>query len=153
MGKAFEWIAHRDTYLGTKAGAPRTALEDWERDNVYGATFPKWETPYQSFIRPSINKATQRDPISAIFSGGAIGYLFGASVRSQKVGSVIGGAIGLKTSLYKKTYKTTTKSKFIPLQKHKNLRLLLKKQRQLRQKQLLLLLKKLQLLHLKKQRW
>jgi hypothetical protein len=123
MGKAFEWAAHRDTYLGTKLGAPRTALEDWERDNVYGSTFPKWETPYQSFIRPAINKSTQRDPVSAVFGGGAIGYLFGASVRAKKIGSVVGGAIGLGASMYGGAYEAFTGERFIPLQRRKELAL------------------------------
>lgn len=123
VGKAFEWIAHRDSYLGTKLGAPRTALEDWERDNVYGSTFPKWETPYQSFIRPSIDKSTQRDPISAMFGGGAIGYLFGATAKAQKIGSVIGGAIGIGASLYGKAYEQITGDRFIPLERRKQLAL------------------------------
>lgn len=121
MNRTWEWLAHRDTYVNTKLGAPRTAVEDWERDSVYGATFPRWEAPYQSFIKPAINKSTQRDPVSATLAGGAIGFLFGASVRSQKIGSVIGGTIGLAASTFGHAYEAATGDRFIPMDRRKEL--------------------------------
>ena len=65
MQRMGEYIAHRDTIFNTKFLNRRTATEDWEKRNVYGATFPEWQRPFESFIEPMLNKATQRDPISA----------------------------------------------------------------------------------------
>ncbi len=122
-GRFFEWLAHRDTYVNTKLGAPRTAVEDWERDNVYGASFPKWQTPYESFIRPAINKSTQRDVISATLAGGGLGYLFGATAQAKSIGSVLGGVMGASTSLYGMLYQKVTGDRFIPLERRKQLAL------------------------------
>lgn len=123
LGRGMEWLTHRDTYLNTKLGAPRTAVEDWERDNVYGATFPSWNTPYQSFISPMINKSTQRNPLMATLSGGGLGYLFGATAEAKAIGTVVGGALGLGASLYGHAYEAVTGDRFIPLERRKELAL------------------------------
>lgn len=123
LTRGWEWLSHRDTFVNTKLGAPRTAVEDWERDNVYGATFPKWSTPYQSFLKPAANKYTQRDPFTAAAAGGALGYLFGVSHQAKTVGSVIGGLVGASASLYGNAYEKLTGDRFIPLQRRKELAL------------------------------
>lgn len=38
-----EKLAHRNTFLNKKFLPDRTPTEDWERDNVYGATFAQWQ--------------------------------------------------------------------------------------------------------------
>lgn len=123
LGRTWEWFAHRDTYLNTKFLPERTALEDWERRNVYGTTFPKWETPVSSFINPSIQKSTQRNPITAALSGGTIGYLFGASPAAKAFGSVIGGTIGLGASAYGAAYEGLTGKRYLPQQRRKEIAL------------------------------
>ena len=50
MSRVGEYIAHRDTFFNSKFLNRRTATEDWERRNVYGATFPEWQRPYESYI-------------------------------------------------------------------------------------------------------
>jgi hypothetical protein len=65
ISKAAEIMAHRDTPLNTKFMPSRTAAEDWERQHVYGTTFPEWQRPFESFIQPMIHKSTQRSPIAA----------------------------------------------------------------------------------------
>jgi len=115
IGRTWEWLTHRDTYLNTKLGTPRTAVEDWERNNVYGATFPSWENPIQSFIKPAMHKASQRNPLAAASAGGVLGALFGASSRSAAIGSVIGGTMGLASSALGNAYEGITGDRYIPM--------------------------------------
>jgi hypothetical protein len=122
-GRFMEWLAHRDSYINTKMGAPRTAVEDWERDNVYGATFPQWQKPIESFIKPAIAKSTQRDPISATLAGGGLGYLFGVTAEAKGVGSFIGGSVGLAASIYGSMYERTTGDRYLPKSRRKELAL------------------------------
>ena len=65
LGRMGEMLAHRDTFINKKFINKQTATEDWERNNVYGATFPEWQRPFESFIEPMINKAGNRNPIAA----------------------------------------------------------------------------------------
>jgi hypothetical protein len=123
VGRFGEWLSHRDTYLNTKFLPTRTALEDWERENVYGSTFPKWEDPVSSFLAPAVNKATQRNIVTASLAGGTLGMLFGTSAPSRAIGSIIGGAIGAGASAYGTAYEKTTGERLIPTQRKKELQL------------------------------
>jgi hypothetical protein len=119
LGRGWEWLTHRDTYLNTKLGAPETAVEDWERNNVYGATFPSWENPISSFLKPAINKATQRNPFAAAAAGASLGYLFGSSHESKAIGAVVGGLTTTAASLFGSAYKAITGRRFIPIDRKK----------------------------------
>lgn len=121
LNRGFEYLAHRDTFLNSKFLRTRTALEDWERDHVYGATYPSWTSPVDSFIQPIINRSTQRDPISAATGTAFIGSLFGDSARARAMGGVIGGATGLGASMYGNAYEKITGNRFIPKSRKKEL--------------------------------
>jgi hypothetical protein len=123
VGRAVEWLQHRDTYFNTKFLPVRTAVEDWERDNVYGATFPQWQTPIQSFLEPMMDKATQRDPISAALGLGTVGSLFGVSHKAKLAGSIVGGLTGLGSSMYGKAYEAITGDRYLPSERRKELAL------------------------------
>lgn len=123
VGRFGEWLSHRDTYFNRKFLPITTAVEDWERDNVYGATYPQWQTPIESFLKPMFYKATQRDPITAPLGLGAVGSLFGVSPQAKLFGSTIGGAIGLGASLYGKAYEGITGNRYIPARRKQELAL------------------------------
>lgn len=99
INRVGEYIAHRDTFFNSKFLNKRTAVEDWERRNVYGSTFPQWQRPYESFIEPMVNKASQRDPITATLAMGAAGSFFGRTVAGKTAASIIGGAMGFASSV------------------------------------------------------
>jgi hypothetical protein len=98
-------------------------MEDWERSNVYGSTYPSWSSPYESFVEPLINKSTQRNPIAAASAMGAIGYLFGATTRARAMGSILGGVIGGAAAMYGSATEALTGQRFIPKQRKKELML------------------------------
>ena len=118
-----EYVAHRDTLFNTKFMQNRTAVEDWERRNVYGATFPEWQRPFESFISPMINKATQRNPIVAASALGFSGSLFGRTTRGKLFGSLVGVATGFTASSIAQTSQAISGERYIPLERKKELAL------------------------------
>ncbi len=118
-----EYLAHRDTFFNTKFMNKRTATEDWERRNVYGSTFPEWQRPYESFIEPMVNKASQRNPIVATAAMAAAGSMFGKGMRGKTLGSIIGGAAGFASSIRGNLHEAITGDRFIPETRKKELAL------------------------------
>jgi hypothetical protein len=118
-----EYLAHRDTLFNTKFMQKRTAVEDWERRNVYGSTFPEWQRPFESFIQPMINRATQRDPISAAAALGFSGSLFGRTPRAKLFGSLVGATTGFTASSLGQTVQKLSGERYIPRERRKELAL------------------------------
>jgi len=122
-GRIGEYIAHRDTYFNTKFLNNRTAQEDWERRHVYGATFPQWQNPIESFIMPMLYKSTQRNPIAAAIGGGIAGSFFGATAGAKSFGSLAGFAAAGSYSLYGNAKEITTGERFLPKERKKQMAL------------------------------
>jgi hypothetical protein len=118
-----EYLAHRDTIFNTKLMQKRTAVEDWERRNVYGSTFPQWQRPFESFIQPMIDKSTQRNPIAAAAGLGVAGSLFGRTARGKLFGSLLGTATGFTASSIGNISQAVSDERYIPLHRKKELAL------------------------------
>lgn len=123
IGRMGEYLAHSDNFILSKAFGKKTALEDWERTNVYGTTFPQWQSPIESYIQPMVNKATQRDPITAAATLGTIGAMFGRTPRARLFGTTVGVATGATASLAGKGYEAITGERYIPKERKKELAL------------------------------
>lgn len=121
--KIGEYLAHKDTLFNTKFLQKRTAVEDWERRNVYGATFPEWQRPFESFISPMINRATQRDPISAAAALGLAGSAFGRTPRAKMLGSLVGATTGFVASSLGNAIEAISGDRYIPRERRKELAL------------------------------
>ena len=122
-GRIGEYIAHSDNFAINKTIGKRTATEDWERKHVYGATFPEWQRPYDSYIKPMIDKSTQRDPITAATGLGIAGSLFGRTAKAKLLGTAVGVTTGLAASTYGQASELITGERFIPKQRKKELAL------------------------------
>jgi len=123
MQRLGEYVAHRDTLFNTKFLNKRTATEDWERRNVYGATFPQWQRPFESFIEPMLNKATQRDPLTAAAALGITGSFFGRTPKARLFGSALGTIVGGGVSAISQLGEKLTGERYMPLQRKKELAL------------------------------
>ena len=123
IGRVGEYIAHTDNFIVHKFGGKRTAIEDWERRNVYGATFPEWSRPYEGFIEPMVNRATQRNPIVAGAALATAGALFARTPRARLFGSVVGGTVGVGASLVGNISEMVTGDRFLPQQRKQELAL------------------------------
>lgn len=123
VGRVKERIEHSDTYFNTKFLQKRTAVEDWERDNIYGATFPEWQNPIEDFLKPMAYKSTQRGPLVGAASMGFVGSLFGKTLKAKAIGSFIGGTVGLTAGSYGKIYEGITGRQFMPERRKKEIAL------------------------------
>ena len=123
VGRVKEKIEHSDTYFNTKFLQKRTAVEDWERDNVYGATFPEWQNPIDDFLQPMMNKSTQRGPLLAATTMGFVGSLFGKGPKAKAIGAFIGGSAGFAAGSYGKAYEAITGRQFMPASRKKEIAL------------------------------
>ena len=122
-GRMGEYIAHSDNFVLSKIFGKRTALEDWERRNVYGATFPEWQRPIESYINPMLQKATQENPVVAAASLGFVGSMFGRTPGAKLFGTVVGVAAGAGSSIYGNAYEAVTGDRYIPAERKKELAL------------------------------
>lgn len=123
MLKMGEYMAHRDTFINTKFFPNRTAQEDYERRHVYGATFPEWQRPIESFIRPAYNKSTQRNPVAAGLITAGIGSMFAKTPGTRAVAASAGFTTGLAYSASAKVNEAVTGQRFIPKERKKQLAL------------------------------
>ncbi|MEY4332306.1 MAG: hypothetical protein RLZZ196_1044, partial [Bacteroidota bacterium] len=123
LGRMGEYIAHRDTFINTKLLQNRTAQEDWERRNVYGATFPQWQNPVESFIKPMYFKSQGRSPLSSGLIMAGVGASFGRTPGARAAGTLIGFATGSGYSMYNKAKQKITGERFIPEERKKQLAL------------------------------
>jgi hypothetical protein len=123
MGEFGEYLAHRDTFINTKLMPNRTAQEDWERRNVYGNSFPEWQSPVESFIKPIYYKATQRNPITGGLIVAGIGASFGRGPKEKAIGALVGMTTGTTYSAYQKTKEAITGERFMPKERKKQMAL------------------------------
>lgn len=124
FGKAWESIAHFDSYANTKVLQVRTAAEDYERKQVYGKDFKEWTQPVGDFLMPSIWKNMNRNAVYGMASGAAVGYMFGAiGSKGSKYGKLMGTLAGAATmagaKMYKAGYEATTGERWIPKEKQR----------------------------------
>lgn len=114
MERGWEKFTHLDTPFHTKFMQNRTAVEDWERNNVYGSTFPQWQNPIEDFFMPMLHKSTQRNPISAALVLGGTGTLFGKSARGKVIGATIGAGLGFASSVIGKGQEMISGKRYMP---------------------------------------
>jgi hypothetical protein len=123
LGRMGEMLAHRDTFINKKFINKQTATEDWERNNVYGTTFPEWQRPFESFIEPMINKAGNRNPIAAATTLAVAGTFFGETSKGKLVMSTLGAVTGFSVSSLHTANEAITGEQFIPRTRKKELAL------------------------------
>jgi len=123
LGRLGEAIAHSDNFIVNKVIGDKTAVEDWERKNVYGSTFPQWQNPISSFIAPMVNKATQDNPLVASVSLAAVGSFFGATPRARAFGATVGLITGGASSIYGQAAELISGDRYIPMQRKQELAL------------------------------
>lgn len=113
----WERFKHMDTYFHKKLLPDTTAVEDWERHNIYGSSFPEWQRPIESFVKPAVYKATDKNPLRAGVGLAVFGHLFGATPRAKAAGRLMGGLIGTGASAFGSGYEAITGQRYIPAQR------------------------------------
>lgn len=123
LGRGWEWLSHRDTFINDKFLPNRTAIEDWERDSVYGPTFPTWSSPIEGYVSPFLHKSSQRNPIASALAGATFGGLFGRTPRAKAAGAIIGAVAGSSASVYGAGYEAVTGKRWMPADRRKEIAL------------------------------
>jgi len=114
-----DYLQHTDNFVNNKFFGKRTATEDYERRHVYGSTFPEWQRPVESFIRPIYDKGTQRNPLLAAGVGAVALGLFGKGPRAQ----FILGSFGALTVGGFSAIQRSKEERYIPQERKKQLAL------------------------------
>jgi hypothetical protein len=122
-GARWERIAHFESPLNTKFLQVRTALEEYERDQVYGKDWATWENfmisdylipGYQSMIRHDFMESVARGAGAGLF----IGMLLGGA-RWAKGGAIVGAISTGIGNLYRQYYEKETGETWIPERRRK----------------------------------
>jgi len=117
FGAAWERISHMNTIFNTKLMQTRSAIESYERRDLYGKDFQRWETPIKSFLEPALNVATN-SPIG-ILGAAIVGSLFGAKPYAKLIGAVVGAGVVGASKIYKTAYEVSTREKWVPERRRK----------------------------------
>ncbi|MEG1870437.1 MAG: hypothetical protein RR192_00385, partial [Peptostreptococcaceae bacterium] len=119
FGKAWENIAHFDSFANTKLLQVRSATEDYERKHVYNKDFKEWQDPVKDFLKPFVWTNTNRT--GGVLIGAGVGYMFGSagSKYGKLLGAVAGAALVGGSKMYKAGYEAKTGEKWIPEEKRK----------------------------------
>lgn len=120
-GSVFESISHKDTPFNTKFMQARSALEQYERRDVYGKDWQSWTSPIEGFLVPTIQNTIRKSPLVSTALGVFVGGLFGAAGNryGKLVGGAIGGSIGLIGGLSVYAKEKTTGQAYIPKRRQK----------------------------------
>lgn len=124
VGRTWEGLVHSDNVITNKFMRVRTALEQFERGEVYGTDKAKWDDPIGTIITPTINSLVHKDPITAGLQGAFIASMFArTNAATSKIpflrtklaigGAVVGAALAtLRTVQENVTNTTWTPSRY-----------------------------------------
>lgn len=119
-GERWENIAHASTPLNTKFLQVRTAVEEYERDQIYGKDWATWDNfMLNDYIVPTLQGIGRFDsPLWSMAAGAttglALGRLFLKGGRPTKLMSIAGGLFGLGSNVFYKNYEKEHGEKWIP---------------------------------------
>lgn len=114
FGRAWEFIAHRDTPINTKFLQVRSPLESYKRRDIYGKDWQSWSEPVSDFVVPTYQSFITKNPVMATGLGAFIGSLFGRTTKGKLIGAAIGGiTVGLG-ALRRSAEERLTGEKWIP---------------------------------------
>lgn len=114
VGRIWEEFAHRDSPFHTKYLQVRSALESYERRDLYSKSYQEWTEPIGDYLIPTFQSFIRHNPLVATGLGVLLGAQFGHTPFGRLVGAVIGGAsVGLG-ALYRAGYEASTGEVWIP---------------------------------------
>lgn len=91
-----EGLVHSDNMLTNKLLRVRTALEQFERGEVFGTDDSKWDDLWGNYGEPTINSFIAKDPLTGGIQSAIAASLF---VRSAKAKGRVAGAAGILGAL------------------------------------------------------
>jgi len=119
-GPVWETFSHLDTPIGTKFLPARSALEDYERSEIYGENFGSWDRPVQSWIIPTARSVASKPVAYATGFGAVMGMLYGRDVKGRAIGAAAGAGLSFMLSSGRSIYENTTGKQWIPKETRRN---------------------------------
>jgi hypothetical protein len=116
-----ETLTHRNTMLNNKFMPYRSAVEDWERMEVYGTSFPQWQHPFRDFVKPLGFRAMNRNPFIAAAALGTMGRLFMRTPEAKAVGTFAGAATGFGIAAFTDANAFDTGQRYVPIDRRKQM--------------------------------
>lgn len=118
-GARWERIAHAESPFNTKFLQVRTALEEYERDQIYGKDWATWENFLISdYLIPAYESIIRHDFAESVFrgavGGGIIARVFLGGGKRTIGGAIIGGLIAAGGNLYRQHYEYRNDETWIP---------------------------------------
>ena len=119
-GARWETVAHAETAFNTKFLQVRTALEEYERDQIYLQDWSTWQNfGVTDYAIPAVQRLAGRDNpliagVAGAAFGGTIGRIFLGGGSRTKGGALIGAIGGIGANLYGKAYEYSTGERWIP---------------------------------------
>lgn len=119
-GARWETVAHASTPLNTKFLQVRTALEEYERDQIYGKDWATWENFMLSdYVIPTLQGLGRFDsPLWSMAAGAVTGLVLGRFFlrggRPTKIAAILGGLYGLGSNFFFKYYENKHGEAWIP---------------------------------------
>lgn len=114
IGRFTQWLTHSDNMLTNKLLRVRTALEQFERGEVYGTDRTNWDDPMNNYIVPIANSFTAKDPVSASIQSAVAASLFFRTKKAKArvaAGAALAGAVA---SLVRTAWETVTGDPWTP---------------------------------------
>lgn len=100
FGNMWETVAHQNTVLNNRILRVRSAVEDYERQQVYNKDFKDWKKPISDYLVPAIwgsmADESSTDRVVGAVTGALAGSFFGsiAGGKGRLVGTAIGAGAG-----------------------------------------------------------
>lgn len=119
-GERWENIAHTSSPLNTKFLQVRTAVEEYERDQIYGKDWATWDNfMLNDYIVPTLQGIGRFDsPLWSMTAGATtglvLGRLFLKGGRPTKMMALAGGLFGLGSNAFYKNYEKENGEMWIP---------------------------------------
>jgi uncharacterized protein (UPF0335 family) len=119
-GRRWETIAHAESPLNTKFLQVRTALEEYERDQIYGKDYATWRDFLTTdYLIPTFQQAIRHNFFWSVFDMGTAGAVLMATLggggrKRTLAGAIIGGVLGGMGNLYRHYYEYKTGETWIP---------------------------------------
>lgn len=114
LGKIWETFAHMDTPYHTKFLQVRSALESYERREVYNKDWQEWSEPFEDYFIPWYQNIIRKEPLLALVTGTMLGSLFGNTRYGKIMGALTGFVLTSLGVAYVSTYEELTGRNWVP---------------------------------------
>lgn len=109
-----EKLLHHDNIVTNKFMRVRTALEQFERGEVFGTDRYSWDDLPNNYIKPTIYSIMSKDPVAAGLQSGIVASLFVQSRGMKLKLGAAAAAVGVALSLGRMLNEQTTNSVWTP---------------------------------------